>query len=470
MKKFLSIILILSLSLSLLAGCNNDDESGGSGNGTADGTTGGTGDLVPNPNDDKVGTGACDYVTSRSTEGHDVKYVKITVKDMGSMVLLLDATTAPVTVANFLSLVNGGFYNGLTFHRIIDDFMIQGGDPNGNGTGGNTDADGNEINIKGEFADNGHANDISHIRGVISMAREGSQSNPAAAYNTASSQFFICNGDASGLDGSYAAFGYVIAGLDVLDKITAEGIKYTNAYYNGTIYDKTKQPIISRITEITAEEAEAVKSTPEIKPECSEYFNTRSTEGRNIKYVKMTVKDHGDIVLLLDATTAPVTVANFLNLVNGGFYNGLTFHRIIDDFMIQGGDPKANGTGGNTDADGNEINIKGEFDNNNHPNDISHIRGVISMARAGSYYDPASAYNTASSQFFICNADSTFLDGDYASFGYVISGLSVVDSITKAGVKANGGNSNGVISVKSDQPVITSITEITEAEALALVK
>ena len=198
-----------------------------------------------------------------------------------------------------------------------------------------------------------------------------------------------------------------------------------------------------------------------------EYFTTRSTEERDIKYVKMTVKDHGDIVLLLDATTAPVTVENFVKLVNEGFYNGLTFHRIIENFMIQGGDPLANGTGGNTDENGEEINIKGEFSNNGHQNDISHKRGVISMARSGNPYNPASAYNTASSQFFICNADAPHLDGDYAAFGYVISGMSVVDSITAEGIKHT---SNGVINDKSKQPVITSITEISEKEAMKYAK
>ena len=154
-------------------------------------------------------------------------------------------------------------------------------------------------------------------------------------------------------------------------------------------------------------------------------------------------------------------------LVNDGFYDGLTFHRIIENFMIQGGDPLANGTGGNTDENGKEINIKGEFSNNGVKNDISHKRGVISMARSGNQYNPASAYNTASSQFFICNADAPHLDGDYAAFGWVIAGMDVVDSITAEGIKHT---SNGVISDKSKQPVITSITEISKKEAMKYAK
>ena len=152
--------------------------------------------------------GACEYAKTRDIEGRDITYVEICVEKYGTMVVLLDATTAPKTVANFLKLVNEGFYDGLKFHRIIKDFMIQGGDPEGNGSGGSDE------NIFGEFSSNGHENDISHKRGVISMARSDSP-------NSASSQFFICNADAStSLDGNYAAFGYVVEGLDVVDKIT----------------------------------------------------------------------------------------------------------------------------------------------------------------------------------------------------------------------------------------------------------
>ena len=156
-----------------------------------------------------MGTGACEYLETRDISGRDIKYVEMCVEGYGRLVILLDATTAPATVANFISLVEKGFYNGLTFHRIIIDFMIQGGDPKGNGTGGSANT------IPGEFENNGyHDNDLSHIKGVISMARSEDP-------NSASSQFFICNDDASNsLDGEYAAFGYVVEGLSVIDMIT----------------------------------------------------------------------------------------------------------------------------------------------------------------------------------------------------------------------------------------------------------
>ena len=192
---------------------------------------------------DKVGTGACEYFGTRDTSGRDIKYVKIAFEDFGSVIVLLDATTAPITVANFLKLVNEGFYDGLTIHRVIANFMIQGGDPKGNGTGGSSQT------IKGEFAMNGYWNDISHYRGVISMARSDDP-------DSASSQFFICNADAQrSLDYRYAAFGYVIAGMSVVDEITSYSLSYIPDKQSGAITDKSDQPVIDSIVEISEEKA-----------------------------------------------------------------------------------------------------------------------------------------------------------------------------------------------------------------------
>ena len=133
-------------------------------------------------------------------------HAKITVKDYGTIEVELDADQAPITVTNFAKLVQKGFYDGLTFHRIISGFMIQGGDPEGTGMGGAKE------NIKGEFAQNGVKNDLKHTRGVISMAR-------SMMPDSASSQFFIMHKDAPHLDGSYAAFGKVVDGMDAVDEI-----------------------------------------------------------------------------------------------------------------------------------------------------------------------------------------------------------------------------------------------------------
>lgn len=160
-------------------------------------------------------------------------HAQIVIKDYGTISLELYADIAPITVSNFAKLVNDGFYDGLTFHRIIEGFMIQGGDPLGNGTGGSDE------NIKGEFAMNGVQNSISHVRGTISMAR-------ATSYNSASSQFFIMQEDTPSLDGQYAAFGKVTDGIEIVDKI-CEDTQVEDS--NGTVL-KENQPVIEKITMI----------------------------------------------------------------------------------------------------------------------------------------------------------------------------------------------------------------------------
>ena len=134
--------------------------------------------------------------------------IVIEMENGGIIKIELDEKSAPITAANFKELAAKGFYNGLTFHRVISGFMIQGGCPKGNGTGGSGK------NIVGECAANGHPNPIKHVRGVISMARA---MNP----DSASSQFFIMHEDAPHLDGQYAAFGHVVEGMDVVDAIAA---------------------------------------------------------------------------------------------------------------------------------------------------------------------------------------------------------------------------------------------------------
>lgn len=163
-------------------------------------------------------------------EGVGTHHVEITIKDMGTIKVELDGDAAPITVQNFLDLAGSGFYDGLTFHRIINGFMMQGGDPNGDGTGGS------EQTIKGEFAENGIENDLSHTRGAISMAR-------AQDMDSASSQFFIVHQDSTYLDGQYACFGYVIDGMDIVDQIR-ENTKVEDG--NGTVLPEN-QPVIESI-------------------------------------------------------------------------------------------------------------------------------------------------------------------------------------------------------------------------------
>ena len=165
-----------------------------------------------------------------AVSGSGKQYVQIDIADYGTITAELDGDAAPITVANFVDLVKSGFYDGLTCHRIISGFMIQGGDPNGNGTGGSANK------IKGEFSANGVENNLLHERGVLSMAR-------SSAYDSASSQFFIMHDKAPHLDGQYAAFGKVLSGMDVVDAI-CESVPVTD--YNGTVA-RENQPVITSI-------------------------------------------------------------------------------------------------------------------------------------------------------------------------------------------------------------------------------
>ena len=208
MKKALSFILTIA-TVALLTGCGGKDNNG-----------------EPSPES----TGAAESSETQSEILSGKHHVEITVKDYGTISVELDADAAPISVTNFVKLAEEVFYDGLTFHRIIDGFMIQGGDPLGTGMGGSDET------IKGEFSANGVENNLSHTRGAISMAR-------AQNYDSASSQFFIVHEDSTFLDGQYACFGYVTEGIEVVDAI-CEAVPVTDN--NGTV-EKANQPVIESI-------------------------------------------------------------------------------------------------------------------------------------------------------------------------------------------------------------------------------
>ena len=217
----------------------------------------------------------------------------------------------------------------------------------------------------------------------------------------------------------------------------ANSVKTTNT--------ETTVALETTIVETTKVETTAVETTK--KEETTKVVETvnNNSEGKNMANpkIEISIKNYGIIQLELDPSQAPITVDNFVGLVNSGFYNGLTFHRIIKGFMIQGGDPLGNGTGGS------DKEIKGEFASNGVQNNIKHLRGTISMARS-------SFPDSASSQFFIMHEDAPHLDGDYAAFGHVTSGIEVVDKICD---NTPVQDRNGTV-LKADQPVIEYIKVI----------
>lgn len=217
MKRLISIILMAELLSLCLTGSGDTREN-------ADKSTAKTTKKESFAEKKDAGTSNSQYLTGKH-------HAEIVIAEYGKLELELDADVAPITVTNFVNLAKKGFYNGLTFHRIMSGFMIQGGDPNGDGTGGS------EETIKGEFKSNGIENTMSHKRGVISMAR--TQNDP----DSASSQFFIVQADSDFLDGDYAAFGKVTAGMDIVDKICQSVQPIDN---NGTV-PADQQPKITAI-------------------------------------------------------------------------------------------------------------------------------------------------------------------------------------------------------------------------------
>lgn len=217
MKRLISIVLMAAMLSLCLTGCGSTKDN-------TDKSTAKTTKKESSAEKKDTDTSGSQYLTGKH-------HAEIEIAKYGKLELELDADIAPITVTNFVNLAKKGFYNGLTFHRIMSGFMIQGGDPNGDGTGGS------EETIKGEFKSNGIENTMSHKRGVISMAR--TQNDP----DSASSQFFIVQADSDFLDGDYAAFGKVTAGMDIVDKICQSVQPIDN---NGTV-PADQQPKITSI-------------------------------------------------------------------------------------------------------------------------------------------------------------------------------------------------------------------------------
>lgn len=230
MKKIFTCFLCITLLAAVLTGCGSKEENSTQADADKAKTTDteGTSTAIAGTDAPKQETDTDSKEEEDYLEG--LHHAEIEVKDYGTITLELDADTAPISVTNFIRLAEDGFYDGLTFHRIISGFMIQGGDPKGNGTGGS------DQTIKGEFSENGVENDISHVRGVISMARSNDP-------DSASSQFFIVHEDSLFLDGNYAAFGHVTEGMDVVDKICEDTPVQDD---NGTV-DKDDQPTITSV-------------------------------------------------------------------------------------------------------------------------------------------------------------------------------------------------------------------------------
>lgn len=380
--------------------------------------------------------------------------IEMNIRDYGTVKIRLFPEYADKGVENFVELAKDGFYDGLTFHRVIRDFMIQGGDPLGTGMGGKS--------IWGSSFDGGTDPHLIHLTGAVAYANSGTTaSNGSQFYIVTGSEVddstfayyaqrgitFSDNqkemykqyGGAPWLDGGYTVFGQVIDGLDVVFRIQ----------YTGT--DASGKPILEnivmdsvKVTEYNGEEIKWFLSDYDYDdPTQKEIVNfTAPEKGETI--VNMKIKDYGSVKIKLFPEYAPKGVENFVEHVKDGYYDGLTFHRIISDFMIQGGDPLGNGTGGES--------IWGEkFDGGTYYN-LIHAAGAIAYANSGStdtngsqfyivtgqVYDDNSMADLKNSGYFITPSGektyktvggTPFLDGSYTVFGQVFDGLDIIFKI-----------------------------------------
>ena len=446
-KKLIALAVCGITAASMLTACNKDESTHTtSGDGSTSSSQEATEAVKPAEN--------VEIMNYTAPEKGDT-IVEINFKDYGTVKLRLFPEYAEMACENFTKLVESGYYNGLTFHRIIQDFMIQGGDPLGDGTGG-------ESTWGGKF-DGGVNPALAHVTGALAYANSGSTS-------TNGSQFYIVTGDQNiddatfsefeqygytftenqkkiykekggtpFLDGNYTVFGQVIDGLDVIFKIQ---------YVATDSFDK---PILEDVV------MESVKLSTyngeEIKWNISDYDYedpldavpvnyTAPEEGDEIAVIKF--KDYGTVKFRLFPEYAPKAVENFVSLAKDGYYDGVSFHRIISNFMIQGGDPDGTGAGG-------ESAWGGSFDGGKYYN-LIHAAGAVAYANSGStatngsqfyivtgeVYDDAgfadlalSGYNFRDTvkEIYSTQGGVPYLDGRYTVFGQVIDGLDVVFEI-----------------------------------------
>ncbi len=399
--------------------------------------------------------------------------ITMNIKDYGAVKIRLFPEYADKGVENFIGLAEKGYYDGLTFHRVINEFMIQGGDPNGNGTGGES--------IWGGKFDGGTDPHLIHAAGALAYANSG-------ATSTNGSQFYIVTGKvctesdienyrSSGysiseeaekiyttaggvpyLDGNYTVFGQVYQGLDIIFQIqqvttdTGNDKPMKDVIIDSVTVDKYDgeelQWYISDYENYDAQSSTESETAP-VEEVSVENF-TAPEQGDKI--ISMNIKDYGEVKFRLFPEYADKGVENFIGLAEQGYYDGLTFHRIIKDFMIQGGDPEGTGRGG-------ESMWGGSFDGGTDPH-LIHAAGAVAYANSGST-------STNGSQFYIVTGEkyskedleqyvnygynfsdeamdiystaggTPWLDGGYTVFGQVFDGLDIIFEIQQTETDEN---------------------------------
>ena len=431
-KKLSALALCGIMAASAFAGCGKDIEVSDSGSSV--GTT------------EATAPAEVDIMNFTAPEQGDT-IIEMNIKDYGTVKLRLFPDYADKACENFVELAKKGYYDGLTFHRVIKDFMIQGGDPTGTGSGG-------ESTWGGEF-DGGTDPHLAHVSGALAYANLGSTSTDGSqfyivtgtqdvtddvftsyegygySFSNKQKEIYKQAGGAPFLDGNYTVFGQVIDGLDIVFRA-----QYTATDAN----DKPLTDLVIDSVKVTEYKGEPIKwylkDYDYDDPSKSEIANfTPPAEGETV--VKMNIKDYGEISFKLFPEYAPKGVENFIELAKSGYYNGLTFHRVIKDFMIQGGDPLGTGMGG-------ESTWGGKFDGGSYFN-LIHTAGALAYANSGSTATDGSQFYIVTGSVFdadtiaqqysctesAANAYTTYggapwLDGKYTVFGQVYDGLDII--------------------------------------------
>ena len=393
------------------------------------------------------------------------------IKDYGEVKIRLFPEYAEKGVENFVELAKKGYYDGLTFHRVIKDFMIQGGDPEGTGMGGES--------VWGGKFDGGTDPHLIHAAGALAYANSGSTSTDgsqfyivtgtvysqsdldsmSSSYNFSAAQkeIYSTAGGAPWLDGSYTVFGQVIDGLDVIFRVQ-EVTTGAN--------DKPENDVIIESVKVGEYKGEAIRwyiSDYDYEPATE--AETEATTQANVEAANFTAPVEGEtiVTMKLEGYDTPVKfklfpeyadkgVENFIELAKKGYYDGLTFHRVINNFMIQGGDPEGNGMGG-------ESCWGGEFDGGTDPH-LIHAAGALAYANSGStatngsqFYivtgevytkdeiDELQSYgyglSDSQQEIYATAGGVPWLDGSYTVFGQVFEGLDVVFEVQKVDTDDN---------------------------------
>lgn len=329
-----------------------------------------------------------------------VPWITIQVKDLGNIVIELNPDSAPKNVANVESLARAGFYNGLTFHRVIEGFMIQGGDPAGDGTGGpgyDVDAE-----ITG----------LQHFRGAMAMARLGDQANPQR--RSSGSQFYICHADVHFLDNNYTVIGMTRAGMDVVDAI---------AKVERDPMDKPVKPVVME------------KVTVELKPPTPVDLPSK----RGPSFLNVRIKDYGNVKVELFVNDAPNNTGGIEDFARQSMYDGTTIRQVKPGFVIQLGDQRSEKGGCEGGGCGGCGAVAPETGKHKH------VKGSVGVGVAANKLQPKTAC-----EFYFCLADQPDLDDiGYTVIGQVVEGMAVLEKIAKVKTDAKTGKPVKPITIES---------------------